>query len=219
MTVLLVLMTLILFLATDQIVQRVRQARAARAMEPLSSGVEETIPEGIAFAVNHLWTREERGILTVGADGFLAGIAGTLESILLPALETRVVPASAGVVFRHAGREIRLAIPVPGAVTEVNESLAKNPGLLASDPYGAGWLVKVRRLDNSIAPLRTIPRRDVPTWLSDQAARAKDFFAARLPQPLLMQDGGVPVRGLLKEFPAEVWKEFQDNFLPTHTEC
>ena len=58
--------------------------------------------------------------------------------------ETRLVPSASGVILRHAGKDLRLAVPVPGAVTEVNEAVVKNPALLTSDPYGAGWLVKVR---------------------------------------------------------------------------
>src|SRR5512147_2617248 len=133
MTVLLVLMTLILFLAVDRIVLRARQARAARAMGELATAPDAGIPEGIAFAANHMWTREERGTLTVGVDGFIAGLAGAMEAVILPRRETRVVPTASGVVLRHAGKDLRLAVPVPGAVTEVNDAVVKNPALLASD--------------------------------------------------------------------------------------
>jgi hypothetical protein len=49
--------------------------------------------------------------------------------------------------------------------------------------------------------------------MREQMDRAKEFFVMRLPQPVLMQDGGVPAKGLLKEFSPEVWKEFQATFL------
>ena len=218
MTVLLVLMTLILCLAVDRIVLRARQARAARAMGPMAADAESGFPEGIAFAANHMWTREERGTLTVGVDGFIASLAGSVEAVILPGRETRLVPSASGVVLRHAGKDLRLAVPVPGAVTEVNEAVVRNPALLTSDPYGAGWLVKVRRLDNAMPALRTIPRQEVVRWMREQGTQAREFFAARLPQPVLMQDGGVPVQGLLKEFSADVWREFEERFLSNETD-
>jgi glycine cleavage system H lipoate-binding protein len=219
MTVLLVLLTIILFIVTDSIVQRVRRARAAQALEPLRAGVSSEIPEGIALAFNHTWMREEKkGLWTIGIDGFLTALTGAVESILLPPVETRVVPASSAIALRDHGKELHVSLPVPGTVVEVNNAVLKNPSLATSSPYEDGWLVRVRPFDRPAAGVRRVAREETSRWLRDQTDRVKEFLTARLPQPVLMQDGGLPVRGLLKEFSPEVWREFQETFVVNEPE-
>jgi glycine cleavage system H protein len=219
MTVLLVLFTLILFIATDSMVQRVRRARVARALEPIKVGNPNQIPQGVAFALNHTWMREEKkGVTTIGIDGFLSSLAGAVESVLLPPVEARVVLTTPSIALRHKGRELHLTLPIQGAILEVNDAVMKNPALASSDPYGRGWLVRVRPFDRPGPKVTTMVGEDAIRWLREQTDRAKDFLVARLPQPLLLQDGGLPVEGLLKEFSPEVWKEFQATFVTNHIE-
>jgi glycine cleavage system H protein len=214
MTVLLVLFTIIIFIAADNVVQRVRRARAARALEPLRAGTFAQLPEGIALAFNHTWMREERkGLTTIGIDAFLSAATGAVESIILPPRESCVVPTTPNVTLRHHGRELLLALPVQGEVVEVNQAVLQNPALASSDPYGSGWLLKVRPFNRPGPRLATVVRQEAAGWMREQMDRAKEFFVMRLPQPVLMQDGGVPANGLLKEFSPEVWKEFQATFL------
>jgi glycine cleavage system H protein len=219
MTVLLVLFTIIIFIAADNVVQRVRRARAARALEPLKAGALSHLPDGIALALNHTWMKEEKkGLVTIGIDEFLSAVTGAVESILLPARETRVVPTIPNITLRYQGRELLLSLPLQGEVVEVNQAVLQNPALASSDPYESGWLLKVRPFDRPGPKLATVLRQEAAGWMREQMDRAKEFFVMRLPQPVLMQDGGVPVSGLLKEFSPEVWKEFQATFLVNHIE-
>lgn len=214
MTVLLVLFTIIIFIAADNVVQRLRRARAASALEPLKAGALAQIPDGITLAFNHTWMKEEKkGLTTIGIDGFLSAVTGAVESIILPLRETRVVPTTPIVTLRHQGRELLLSLPVQGEVVEVNQAVLQNPALASADPYGSGWLVKIRAFDRPGPKVATVLRQEVAGWMREQMDRAKGFLVMRLPQPVLMQDGGVPVNGLLKEFSPEVWKEFQATFL------
>ncbi|HUI65167.1 MAG TPA: hypothetical protein VL126_10025 [Bacteroidota bacterium] len=211
MTVLLVLLTIVIFLGADHVVQKVRLSRAMRAAFE-GGAARFNIPEGVSLASNNIWMRLDRGIATIGLDEFLGQVLGAVESLSLPDVGTAVEPDVRQIVLRDRDRAIRLAPPVSGHIVEVNPAVLRHPATARNDPYGSGWLMKIAVGDKrSEATLRGTAAR---TWLSDQAARAKDFMASMLPQAQLatMQDGGSLVEGILKQCDQSAWEEFERRF-------
>ena len=210
MTVLLVLFTLVIFLIADQVLQRVRDARLARVTDMSQA----TLPSGIALAANHTWVKEEgRGICAIGFDEFITKIVGTVETITLPRTGSMVAPDLAGAILRDGSRQLRVAFPVQGRVVAVNPKVLKSSAVASDDPYGEGWLVKVRADHHAVWPsLRS--GADAASWLRSQADLVKEFFAARVPQPVhaTMYDGGEPAQASLQTLDNDAWMEFQRSF-------
>lgn len=214
MTVLLVLFTLILFLAADHFVQNARLARDARLAESGQRPVLE-FPAGFELAVNHTWlSRKRDGSAVVGLDEFLSRLVGTVEKIVLPGAGAMMVSPVVGITLRDRNRQISLALPVQGRVVEVNHAVLKNPGLATADPYGRGWLLRIDPSSKDSVAMKLVDTARASDWLKEQVSLAKEFLSARMPEPALMQDGGLPVNGLLKSFDAPVWQEFQKSFVP-----
>jgi len=212
MTVLLVLFTLILFLAADHFIEKARLARKARVAETDQDAILQ-VPTGFELAVNHTWVSRKRdGSAVVGLDQFLSRLVGTVEKIILPGAGAKVPVV--GITLRDGNRQINLALPVQGRVIEVNHAVLKNPGLAATDPYGRGWLVRVEPRLKDGATVKFVDTSRASEWLKEQVMIAKEYLVARMPEPALMQDGGLPVKGLLKSFDAPVWQEFQKSFMP-----
>ncbi len=212
MTVLLVLFTLIAFLIADRVVEHVREARLARA-----GAVDATVfPDGVSLAANHTWIREEgRGIFTIGLDEFIGRIVGAVEQISIPRTGAMVAPDLSGVVLKDGSRQLRVAVPVRGRIVEVNTKVLHSPALPGKDPYGAGWLMKIRTDRSGYAWPSLMTGTRAAEWLRTQTRLAKDFLSARVPQPVpaTMYDGGEPAESALKRLDSDAWQEFQKAFI------
>lgn len=219
MTVLLVLMTLITFLVIDYVLQR-RRARALTAaalqQAPVFSFNHSSLPADVVFAPNHLWLRKEPdNTVTIGLDHVLTALTGTMQSIELPAEKQRLKRGDRAIMLKDRSGTLRMSIPLEGEVVEINKNLLHSPGLAVKSPYVHGWLLRL--LPASVPGLLdSFPSGDrAREWLKQQADRVKEFVFAHVPRVefATMQDGGMPLDGVLKRFDQKVWQEFEEQFL------
>ncbi|MCX9009848.1 MAG: glycine cleavage system protein H [Candidatus Methanoperedens sp.] len=103
------------------------------------------LPEELYYTKDHTWARvEDDGTVTVGLDAFGAKAAGNIEFIDLPMEDDEFESGEAFGSLESAKWVGGLLMPVSGTVIQVNESIEDELNLLAEDPYGEGWLIKVR---------------------------------------------------------------------------
>lgn len=105
------------------------------------------IPEELKYTKDHEWIRFEDEIAYVGVTDFAQGELG---DIVYLEIETVGDTINAGDVFGtvEAVKTVSdLFMPVTGEVLEFNEELESSPELVNSDPYGKGWLIKIRVSD------------------------------------------------------------------------
>jgi glycine cleavage system H protein len=221
MTVILMLSTLLLFLAADYFVQRRRQTRAVEKLQPFLRRAFD-LPEGTSLATNHTWLRPDgQGNIIIGLDELIGKMIGAADEIILPPIDTSVARAATPVTFIAQGKKLNVALPVSGHVAEVNAYAKSHPGLSVQDPYGKGWLVKIRPTGSTPTNgLSTLKGEQARAWLKEQLQEMKEFFVANMPSPQFatIQDGGLPADGLLQQHEQEVWRAFQESFvtlLPT----
>jgi len=217
MTVLFVLATLTLFLTLDHFVQRSRTRKAAQQVTERLGALGQAfqpVPDGVRLRMNHTWSKDDpHGIVTIGLDEFLAKFLGAVESIAMPASGAQVNPSMRGITLEDRGKTIKLASPVAGKVVSINHEVLRSPALAAMDPYGKGWLIKVQAEKSNDGMIGA----QAMQWLREQAEAARDFFSVRQGHGAFAyaQDGGEPVVGLMKQFDAAAWREFQNCFLST----
>lgn len=223
MTVLLILFTLVLFLTADFFVQRKRRTSEVLEYEPMPSpgfGFQyRPIPATTNLVSNHTWVRRNPdGSSLVGVDDFLGRFIGSLEEILLPEPGSSLVPARNEITLKSSGGALRLAAPVQGRVVEVNEEVLRNPSLARTDPYGRGWLMKIRPASGTSMVHGSYIVQKPMEWLAEQKDLATKFFSSFTlsPQLVTMQDGGLPVEGLLQNYDETVWTSFQNTFATLH---
>ena len=108
----------------------------------------EQYPSGLKYSKEHEWALVEGDSATIGVTHFAQDSLGDVVYIDLP------VPGSKFEQFAKFG-EIEsvkavsdLFIPLSGTVTEVNQEAVDDPELVNTDPYGGGWLIKLR-IDDS----------------------------------------------------------------------
>ncbi|WP_081616601.1 MULTISPECIES: glycine cleavage system protein H [unclassified Thioalkalivibrio] len=107
------------------------------------------IPEDLMYNVeNNVWVRKESdGTATVGLTSYACSLAGTIVSYT-PKKVGKNVKKDKSCTTVESGKWVGPAkTPVTGEVTETNDKVASNPGLINEDPYGEGWLIKLKPED------------------------------------------------------------------------
>ena len=107
------------------------------------------IPSDLRFASSHEWARANGdGTVTIGISDHAQGQLGDLVYVEVPEAGRTVDAAEACAVVESVKAASDVYSPVAGEVVETNESLADSPELVNQDPYGEGWLFKVRTDDD-----------------------------------------------------------------------
>ena len=102
------------------------------------------IPEGLHYSKDHEWVRVEGETGTVGITDHAQNSLGDVVYVELPKPgETFAAHDTFGSV-ESVKAVSELFLPVAGEVTEVNESLSDEPEKVNTDPYGEGWMLRVK---------------------------------------------------------------------------
>lgn len=105
------------------------------------------IPEDLLYSEEHEWVRIEDDVAIVGITDFAQDQLGDIVYVELPA-ENDTVDAGSVVGELESTKSVSdVFMPVSGTVIARNDSLEATPEVINSDPYGEGWLVKVRVTD------------------------------------------------------------------------
>lgn len=106
------------------------------------------IPKDLSYTEDHEWIRIEGDTAYVGITDFAQGELG---DIVFVEVETVGDEIAGGEIFGtiEAVKTVSdLFMPVSGEVVEFNEKIEGNPELVNSDPYGEGWLIKLKITDS-----------------------------------------------------------------------
>lgn len=105
------------------------------------------IPEDLFYTKDHEWVKIDGDVATVGVTDFAQGELG---DIVYVEIETEGETLDGGEVFGtvEAVKTVSdLFMPVSGEIIEVNEALESSPEVVNSDPYGDGWMIKIKVSD------------------------------------------------------------------------
>ena len=102
------------------------------------------IPSELRYAKSHEWVRVEGDVATVGITDHAQHELTDVVFVELPVAGREVRAGEACAVVESVKTASDIYAPVGGTVTELNPELAGNPGLVNSDPYGQGWLFRLR---------------------------------------------------------------------------
>jgi glycine cleavage system H protein len=102
------------------------------------------VPADLRYTKDHEWVRVDGDTATIGVTDFAAGQLGDVVFVDLPASGKAVEQFATFGVVESVKAVSDLYAPVSGEVVEVNGELGSNPELVNSDPFGAGWMIKVK---------------------------------------------------------------------------
>lgn len=102
-------------------------------------------PEDLKYASTHEWVRlEEDGTVTVGITDHAQEMLGDLVYVELPDLEEELRAGEECAVVESVKAASDVYAPISGEIIEVNDVLQDMPGAVNSDPYGDGWLFRIK---------------------------------------------------------------------------
>jgi len=103
------------------------------------------LPGDLLYTTDHEWLRrEDDGTVTIGITEHAALALGDLVYVELPEIDQAVESAGEMAVVESVKAASDVYAPIAGSVTAVNEDLADDPEKINNDPYGDGWIVRVR---------------------------------------------------------------------------
>lgn len=108
------------------------------------------IPENLKYTKDHEWIRHESdGTCLVGITDHAQDSLGDVTFVELPAIGESFEEGATFGVVESVKAASDLYFPLSGEITEVNEILVDSPEKVNDDPYGDGWMVRIRPSDSS----------------------------------------------------------------------
>ncbi len=210
------------FILNKKVAVPVRNARPFGVLVP---GIL-TLPRGLMLSKNHVWAHLLRnGLAEVGLDDLLIRITGNVN---LNNLRKQGEPVTKGDLIAEIarnGKSLKIYSPISGEIMAVNQYVISNPWLLNDDPYGKGWIYKIKPTSWMAETSTFRVAGDASAWLKNELSRFRDFLMQvssgyiQGTPALVLQDGGELKENLLSGLPVEVWNNFQEDFMSIGEKC
>ncbi len=129
-----------------------------------------SLPDELHHHEEHMWVRVEGDVAVVGLNDFAQKLAGEVSFVELPE-EGDEVSKDEVVGTVETGKWLgKLYAPVSGTIEETNTELEDEASLVNSDPYGSGWMFKIRMEDSS--EVEKLMQGDAAVaWLKEEIAK------------------------------------------------
>jgi glycine cleavage system H protein len=111
-----------------------------------------TVPDELRYTAEHEWVAVNGTVASVGVTDFAQRSLGDVVYVSVPAAGTAVTAGEPCGEIESTKSVSDIYSPVDGEVIESNPEIEDDPGLVNSDPYGAGWLLRIRLSDDGPHP-------------------------------------------------------------------
>ena len=157
---------------------------------PTSEFVERfRVPEEFLFHQGHGWAKDgNEDVVSVGLDDFAQKLVGKVDFIDLPPVGSMLAQGEKGWVLRAGAQTIPMLSPLDGEIVAVNGEAARSPKIVHEDPYGKGWLLKVRPARLAANRTNLLKGRLARRWTDEALHGLRHTMGGNLGP--LYQDGG-----------------------------
>lgn len=109
------------------------------------------IAEDLLFTKDHEWLRRDNdGLLIMGITDHAQAALGDLVYVELPTVGQEVIESGEMAVVESVKAASDVYSPVTGSIVEINQLLEDTPEIINSDPYGDGWIARIKPVDKII---------------------------------------------------------------------
>ena len=102
------------------------------------------VPSELKYTKDHEWIRLEEGTAVVGVTDFAQSELGDIVYVEVDTLDSEIDKEDVFGSIEAVITVSDLFMPLQGEVIEFNEALESNPELVNNDPYGEGWIIKIK---------------------------------------------------------------------------
>jgi glycine cleavage system H lipoate-binding protein len=163
----------------------------------------------------HAWAAlEDTGEVRVGLDDFSQKLLGPADELRLPGVGTVFYQDHVCMAVVKKGNKASFEAPVDGMITEVNPKVRAKPRLLHDDPYGDGWLFKVKptNLKHNLANLFTAEKN--AAWIEKESCRLLNLMDTTA--GVTLPSGGGIIDDVYSHYPQMGWRRLVKEFFLTN---
>ncbi len=102
------------------------------------------VPDDLKYTKDHEWAKLEGAVATVGVTDHAQRELGDIVFVELPKVGAIVAAGQSFGTIEAVKTVAELYAPVSGTIAEVNSALSADAGVINQDPYGTGWIIKVK---------------------------------------------------------------------------
>lgn len=171
-------------------------------------------PENYYMHQGHAWAvLEDTGEVRVGLDDFSQKIFGPADTLKLPAVGSVLYQDHICLAMIKKDNKASFEAPIDGMITEINPKVCQNPRLLHDDPYGEGWLFKIKPTNLRHNMDKLISGEKTPAWLGKETHRLLTLMdtAAGVTLP----SGGTLMGDVYGHYPQLGWRRLIKEFFLT----
>ena len=116
-------------------------------------------PDGLWYSKEHEWVKLDGEVATIGITEYAQHSLGDIVYVELPRIGSEIKQFDTAGVVESVKAVSDLFAPIGGEIVETNAALEDDPALVNRDPFGAGWLFKLRvgdmtERDNLLSPAK-----------------------------------------------------------------
>lgn len=222
MTVILVALSILFFLALDWLVLGRKEREGVLAMGKARRPVDAVrvrLPGGIFFAPSHTWLNLfPTGKIVLGVDDFVSRLLEEPRVTLLKTTGEHVDRGEPILRLETSGHSLTVRSPIDGRILTPNTRLVSTPSLMRDALFSDGWAY-VMKPDDARDLKDFMLGEESQGWIKAEFGRLRDLLAgvANAGQPVLspalLQDGGPPVVGIMESMDDPTWQRFEATFL------
>jgi glycine cleavage system H lipoate-binding protein len=209
MTIILVLLTLVVFIILGLVKSSARKAESTEVALP------EAHPSPIVFDryyhPGHSWALvSSTGDVTVGVDDFTQRVVGGLSKIQLPVLGSIVKQGEVYATLERGGKVLPQIAPLSGTIVGVNNKLASSPGVVNTSPLEKGWIVRIAPAQLTLELRNLLKGVIADRWQEAVNSQVVRWFSS--PSHPVLQDGGRMVDKVSDLMGDAEWERFVQEF-------
>ncbi|MBO8168929.1 MAG: glycine cleavage system protein H [Thermoanaerobacteraceae bacterium] len=129
-------------------------------------------PRGLLYNKEHLWLKIEDFIATVGLTDYAQDTRGDVLYLGLPKINQQVQKGDTVATIETGKWVGRIFAPVTGTIVDVNRQLISRPQLINQDPYGEGWIFRVR-ITNQKETTWLLQCKEFCSWLEAELGKTE----------------------------------------------
>jgi len=177
------------------------------------------IPQGIYHCKNHTWAfLEKSGEATVGLDELLTHITGEVKFMNLKNSGEFIKKGDLLAEIEQSGKSLKIFSPISGKIINANSVLTDNLKTV-NNSYEEGWVYKIKPTNWKAESSAFFLADEAVDWSKKELIRFKDFMTNSLQNyapydsMTILQDGGELRDNALADCDANIWQQFQNDFL------
>jgi glycine cleavage system H lipoate-binding protein len=217
MVVLFVVLTIILFISIDYVIQR--RKKVGLASQPIPGTVSlskllSLVPNGVFVQPSFTWSKMlDSGNLLLGIHPILMGLVGDPDEIELLHQGEDVKKGQPILRIHKNNKELAVASPVEGTVTGLNSQIVEDATM---ENLSQNWIYSLRPVNVSSEVPKWFVAEKAKSWINERYNQIGKFFRDALPTSdlgITMADGGDLPFGILSQFDESTWEKFEKQFI------